>query len=65
MYYIMGCKPAASSAATTGGYSHYPSTPRVAVIPVIRLASWWWNPYGTSSITPITTQLSLLYSITD
>ena len=64
-YSIMGCSPAASSAATTGGYYHPLTAPCVAVILVIRLATWWWKPYRTFIINPITTQLSLQYIITD
>ena len=65
IYSIMGCSPAASSSATTGRYSHSPTAPHAAVIPMIRLSTRWWNPYGTFSIIPVTTQLSLIYSSTD
>ena len=44
MYSIMWCSPMASSAVTTGGYFHYLPAPRVTIIPVILLATWWWNP---------------------
>ena len=65
MYFIMGCSPAAPSSAATGGYSHSPPSPHVAVIPRICRAYQWWNPYRTFSIIPITNQLSLTYSSTD
>ena len=43
----MGCTPAASIDTTTGGYSHSLPAPRVAVIPMIYLTTWWWNPSRT------------------
>ena len=61
----MGCSFAASSANTTGIYSHSPPSPRITAIPVIFLAAQWWNPSRTFSISPVTTQLSLLYISTD
>ena len=60
MYSIMGCSTVTSSAATTGGYYHSLPAPHVAVIPMIRLATQWCNPYRTFIIDPVTTQLSLL-----
>ena len=65
MYSIMGCIPAASSAATTGGYCHSPPDPYFTVIPVLRLAARWCNLSRTFIISPINAQLSLPYSITD
>ena len=60
----MGCIPTDSGAVPTRGYSHSLSAPRVDVIPVIRLAARWWNPYRTFSVSPVTTQISLLYNST-
>ena len=64
MYFHIGYKPAASSAATAGGYSHDPSATHFPVIPVIPLAAWWLNPSRISNIAPDTTQISLPYRIT-
>ena len=47
------------------GYSHSPPAPRFAVILVIRRSVWWWNPSRTLIISPITTQISIPYNITD
>ena len=57
MYYLRGCSPVASNAATNGGYYHSLTVPRVAVISLIRLAAYEWKPSITFSIYPITTQL--------
>ena len=65
MYCIVGCSPADSSDANTGGYSQSLPTSRVTIIPVIFLVAWWQNPSRTFSISPVTTQLSLTYSRTD
>ena len=65
MYSIIGCSPAASSAATTGRYFQSQLAPRVTVIPVIHLAYQWWNPSKTFSIYHVTTQLSLAYISND
>ena len=65
MYYCMGRNPAASSAATTGGYYHSLSATRFTPIPMIRLSAQWWNLPMTFNISPFTTQLSLPYSSTE
>ena len=64
VYSCMGYKPAASKAATTGGYSHVLSTTRFSVIPAICLAAQWQNPSSIFNIAPITTQIFLPYRIT-
>ena len=43
----MGCNPDDSSATTTRIYSHSPSATRFAVIPIICMDAWWWNPSRT------------------
>ena len=48
-----------------GGYSYYSSGTCFAIIPVICLDAQCWKPSRTFNIAPITTQLSLLYIITD
>ena len=65
MYKFMGWIPAASIYSTNEGYPHYPPNPLFAVIPVIRHAAWWWNPSRNLSISPVTTQLLMLYKSTD
>ena len=65
IYSVMGCISVASSAVTTGGYYHYYPIPHVAIIPVIRLYTQWWNPSRTFSILPVDTQISLPYSSTN
>ena len=57
--------PAVSSASDIGGHSQSLLVICCAVIPVIILAAQLWKPYITFSMSPITTQLSLLYSNTN
>ena len=65
MYSPMGWSPAVSISAATGVYSLSLPAPHIDVIPVIRLADQLWNTLKTFSISPVTTQLSLLYISTD
>ena len=65
IFSIMGFIPATSIAAAAGGYSHSPPSPRISVVPMILLDDQWWNPSSSFTISPVTTQLSLLYIITD
>ena len=65
MYTPMGWIPSASIVSTIEGYSHSPPALRFSIILVIYCAARWQNPYRTLSISPVTTQLSLPYKITD
>ena len=65
MYTLMGCSPAASTTSSTNGYFHSPPAPRFSVIPVIRCVAQWCNSIRTLGISPVTTQILLLYNIPD
>ena len=61
---LIGQSPVASSASATGGYSHFPSYVRQAVILLIRQAGWWLKPSNTFIITTVITHILLPYSST-
>ena len=65
IYYLIGHIPAFYRASDTGGHSHFPLIVRRIVIPVIIFATQWWNPSGTFSMDPVTTQISLPYNNTN
>ena len=65
MYTLMMWIPSTSTSYTAEGYSHSLPAPHFAVILVICHAARWWNPFRTLRISPITTQILLLYNITD
>ena len=60
----MGLRPTFSIASTTDGYSYYAHAPCFSVIPVIHRSSRLWKPSRTKRISPVTTQLFLLYKST-
>ena len=57
IYYLIGHRPVASSASSTGGQSHSPLVVCCAAIPTIFLTVQWCNPSRTFSMDPVTTQL--------
>ena len=57
--------PVVSSSSAIGGQYHSTLAVCHAVIPVITLATLWWNTYITFSTAPVITQISLPYNITD
>ena len=65
MYTSMEWSPSAFIASTTKGQYQYPFASRLAIIPVICRAAWWWNPPRTSSISPVTSQLLIPYKSTE
>ena len=54
VYTPMGWSPAVSISSTADGYYHSPTSPRFAVIPIVRRSAQWCNPTSTLIISPVT-----------